>query len=126
MGTNELYHDMLANICALQAKYTVLPLARGDGETFAHPSMYPLAHSHYINYAGGYYTYLYAKLWSAQIWSNLFQDTPLSRSSGMYLWNNLLKYGAAKDPLTMLEALGKGDGKPIPLDFKYYIRNHIR
>ena len=130
---DKIYSDILLNICELQSKFTILPLDSGNcipsfgvGPRMSHPSMYPLAHSHTINYAGGYYTYLYAKLWSAQIWCNLFDKNPLSRDSGVYLWDNLLVHGAAKDPLTMLESLGSGphgDGKPIPLGIHYYIQN---
>ena len=128
-GKKELYDDLMLNISHLQSKYTILPVGMGDannpihlGEHMSHPSMLPLSHSHFINYSGGYYTYLYAKLWSAQLWCNLFEKQPLSRESGLYLWDKLLRHGAAEDPLFMLESLGNGDGQPLPLSAKYYMR----
>ena len=91
----------------------------------------------------GYYTYLYAQLWSAQIWSNRFQHNPLSRyilyifvlyrcdymfisimirETGMYYRNNLLQYGGSKDKLMMLSDVGsKPQHPPAKLDPAYYL-----
>lgn len=83
-----LYNNINQLICEKQKEYTILPIA--DMSNLNHlisknyyspfiPSMNPLNFVHFINYGGSYYSYLYARLWSAQIWCNQFQSSPLSR-----------------------------------------------
>ena len=71
-----------------------------------------LTHSHFTNYGGGYYSYLLARMYAAQIWNKRFANDPLNRTEGMNLWNTFLKYGASKDPLMLLEDIGGGKLDP--------------
>lgn len=127
-GGRGIYRSILEGLCRSQQEFTVLPLAQTNGYgrngTVQIPGMLPLSHAHLVNYSGGYYTYLYARQWAAQIWCNRFQDNPLSRDSGMYLWHNMLRFGASKDKLTMLKDLGSRPGSaPEPLSTTYYLRS---
>lgn len=75
-----VYRQSLEEISALQAKHTVLPTAPPTTtHTSAYPHAFLLTNNHFVNYAGGYYSYLYAQCWAAQIWTKRFQPHPLSR-----------------------------------------------
>ncbi len=83
-----------------------------------HPHMSLLTHTHFVNYGGGYYSYLLAKMYAAQIYHRHFKNnnsndkssssssssssTYLSRDSGLYIWRNMFAYGASKDPSEIL------------------------
>lgn len=43
------------------------------------PSINLFSHSHFINYGGSYYSYLFAKIYAAQIWHQMFAADPLNR-----------------------------------------------
>ena len=43
------------------------------------PAFMPCTHSHFVNYGAGYYSYLYARMYAAQIWQLKFAKDPLSR-----------------------------------------------
>ncbi|KAL9254123.1 Mitochondrial intermediate peptidase, mitochondrial-like protein [Drosera capensis] len=64
---------------------------------------------HLLNYGGGYYSYLYAKCFSATIWKKLFQEDPLSPDAGTALRTKFLQHGGAKDPVDILHDM-VGDG----------------
>jgi hypothetical protein len=51
-----------------------------------YPYMSLLSHSHFVNYGGGYYSYLFAKMHAAQIWENILAKDPLSRYVYIYLY----------------------------------------
>ena len=92
-GINKIQHDTL-----------------GAGNNFIPTNM--LTHSHFTNYGGGYYSYLMARMYAAQIWEKRFQKDPMNRDEGMRLWNSFLRYGASKDPLSLLEQIGGGKLSP--------------
>ena len=74
---------------------------------------------------GGYYTYLYAQMWSAQIWANRFQGNPLSREAGMHYRTRLLQYGASRDKLFMLQEVGSKPHQPLEsLSPAYYLTSN--
>ena len=47
-----------------------------------------------MNYGGGYYAYIFAKMHAAKIWEKHFAHDPLSRKGGDYLTlpNVMLRY----------------------------------
>ena len=61
--------------------------------------------SHLNGYGAGYYSYLWARVFSSNIWGKLFEDDPLSREAGEQLRDKLLMHGGAKDPEEMLQSL---------------------
>eukprot|EP00510_Aplanochytrium_minuta_P010314 CAMPEP_0184069144 /NCGR_PEP_ID=MMETSP0957-20130417/40021_1 /TAXON_ID=627963 /ORGANISM="Aplanochytrium sp, Strain PBS07" /LENGTH=407 /DNA_ID=CAMNT_0026368437 /DNA_START=209 /DNA_END=1432 /DNA_ORIENTATION=- len=61
--------------------------------------------THFINYGSSYYSYLYAKAFAADIWHTCFESDPLSRESGQKYRDEILRWGGAKDPIDMLEAM---------------------
>lgn len=63
----------------------------------------PLSHTHFINYGGEYYSYLFAKQKAKAIWNRHFIDDPLSAKSGKLIWDRMLALGSAKDPSDILE-----------------------
>lgn len=68
----------------------------------------PLWHlrcEHYMHYAGGYYSYLYGRMFGAQIWKECFEEEPLCREAGQRYREIILEPGASKDPKTMLQEL---------------------
>ena len=85
-------------------------------------------------YLGGYYSYLFAKMYAAQIWAKKFATNPLSRysttlldtnrdiitvcrSSGQLLYKNMLIYGSGKEPKELLRDIAEG-----PLDPSFYFK----
>jgi Zn-dependent oligopeptidase len=62
-----------------------------------------------VTYGAGYYGYLYAQTFAADIWSTCLASsstTPTSastvREGGMKVWKGMLIHGGAKDPKEML------------------------
>ena len=86
-----------------------------DGSPHTSPRQL-LTHNHFVNYGGTYHSYLFARLWSAQIFSKRFSADPLSRSAGQYLREHMLRHGAAGDPEAILVDMGQG-----PLDPMHYL-----
>lgn len=125
----QVYRKILTGLAAVQQEYTVLPLVHisesllndeeakvGDKEV-AVPAVNLLHHTHFVNYGAGYYSYLFAKMYAAQIWKKRFADKPLSRAAGELLWKNMLIYGSGKEPIEMLTDLAGG-----PLDPNHYLQ----
>lgn len=75
-----------------------------------------LSHGHITDYGGGYYSYLFAKMYAAQIWKNRFEGDPLNRIQGRYLRDEVLKHGSSRDPKLLLNKLAGGN-----LDPKFYL-----
>jgi intermediate peptidase len=86
--------EMLAQ---LQNSTTLVPHVDG---TFWHTRF-----GHLIGYGAGYYSYLYARVFAADIWGACFQDDPLSRAAGEQLYQKLMVHGGARDPNEMLTDL---------------------
>ncbi|KAF5743591.1 mitochondrial intermediate peptidase mitochondrial isoform X4 [Tripterygium wilfordii] len=61
--------------------------------------------SHLINYGAGYYSYLYAKCFAANIWQKLCLEDPLSLATGNALRTKFLMHGGAKEPADLLNDL---------------------
>lgn len=66
---------------------------------------------HLVSYGAGYYGYLYAQVFAADIWSscmtadiNSTSSSPL-REGGMKIWKEMLIHGGGKDPKKMLEVV---------------------
>lgn len=70
---------------------------------------------HLYGYGAGYYSYLFGRTVTGQIWDKVFRNSPTSRASGERLRENVLKWGGGKDPWECLggllgdERLTKGD-----------------
>eukprot|EP00184_Porphyridium_aerugineum_P002284 CAMPEP_0184696778 /NCGR_PEP_ID=MMETSP0313-20130426/3967_1 /TAXON_ID=2792 /ORGANISM="Porphyridium aerugineum, Strain SAG 1380-2" /LENGTH=133 /DNA_ID=CAMNT_0027155473 /DNA_START=297 /DNA_END=695 /DNA_ORIENTATION=- len=64
--------------------------------------------AHLYGYATGYYTYLYAKVFAAQIWDETLSKDPLSREAGQVIRNLLLAPGGSVIPRDILKSVLKG------------------
>lgn len=111
---DDIYAKVHSGICELQRELTHLPL--GESGTNMYPSMSLLAHNHFVTYGGGYYSYLFAKMYAAQIWQKHFTKDPLSQESGRIFREKLLRYGSSGDHSKILEDIGGG-----PLNPSWYI-----
>lgn len=62
---------------------------------------------HLVTYGAGYYSYLYADVFAADIWHNTFGggSKAFDRESGTRYWNEILVHGGAKDPNMMLNSI---------------------
>lgn len=74
----------------------------------------PSTFHHFVGYGAGYYSYIYARVISAQLWSSLFESNPLCRTGGLNLRHNLLAHGGAKDPVSMIFDVLNGEISCIP------------
>jgi intermediate peptidase len=81
----------------LQNKHTTIPFVDG---TYWHARF-----GHLTGYGAGYYSYLFCRVFSANIWRKCFAMDPLSRQSGERYRRELLQYGGVRDPNKMFEAL---------------------
>lgn len=81
----------------LQNASTLVPHVDG---TFWHARF-----GHLLGYGAGYYSYLYARVFAADIWHACFRADPVSAAAGERLFRELLVHGGAKDPSDMLYAL---------------------
>jgi len=64
---------------------------------------------HLVTYGSGYYSYLYAGVFAANIWKKCFNvgEKALCRNAGVNYWRKMLIYGGAKDPNQILLSMLK-------------------
>lgn len=117
----EIYDHALSGFEELQKIYTNIPLAdfssfhggRHENKRRQSRSFLPdTSHSHFVHYGGGYYSYLFAKAYAAQIWDKRFEKDPLSSESGKLLWERMLQFGASKDCNDILIDVAGGELDP--------------
>jgi len=107
-GMEPLKESTTDSFLRLQEKHTNV---RGEAGTH-----YQTKFTHLIGYAAGYYSYLWSRVYSTNLWDKLFESDPLSREAGELLRHRLLAHGGAKDPAEMLEEmLGPGYDAVDPL-----------
>ncbi len=102
-NAESIYLKVEKEIAKMQADFTTLPL--DDKE---HPYVDLSSHGHVVNYGGGYYSYIYARMYAIQIFNKLFDDSNCSSSSNREGGKQLaasLQYGAARNPKRILEEL---------------------
>jgi intermediate peptidase len=71
---------------------------------------------HLVSYGAGYYSYLYASIFSADLWNTCFDggSDAFSREAGNKYWKEILIHGGSKDPNHMLSAMLGRDPKVDP------------
>lgn len=69
----------------------------------------PASFHHFVGYGAGYYSYLFARIISAQLWDSLFESDPFSREGGRLFRHNLLALGGARDSSEILRGVIRGD-----------------
>lgn len=86
-------------------------LHKEAGVPFAIGTHWHSRFGHLVSYGAGYYGYLYAQVFAADIWSscmsaniNSTQSSSL-REGGTKIWKDMLIHGGGKDPKTMLEVV---------------------
>ncbi len=69
---------------------------------------------HLVTYGAGYYSYLYASIFSSDLWHKCFDNgsAALSRSAGDKYRNEILVHGGSKDPNDMLKNMLGREPKP--------------
>ncbi len=102
LSDNQSLEDMAKE---LQEKYTGIPHV---------PHTFPLARfSHFAHYGSTYYSYVFARVFAADIWRTCFLKDPLSREAGTKLRTCLFEPGGSKTPDEMLRSLL---GRPASMD----------
>ncbi|CAK4508829.1 unnamed protein product [Aphanomyces euteiches] len=81
-------------LATLQNEHTLVPY---PNDTFWHTRF-----GHLVQYGAGYYSYLYARVFAADIWQHCFAPDPWNPQAGKVLYNEMLRHGGAKDPMSML------------------------
>ncbi|KAL6541754.1 Mitochondrial intermediate peptidase [Orobanche gracilis] len=99
--------DTISIVADLKREHTCWKHVEGTHfhTRFNHLVTYGAANSTNWCRTSGYYSYLYAKCFSAAIWKNIFEEDPLSPSAGSALRSKLLQHGGAKDPTVILNDL---------------------
>lgn len=85
------------------------------------PALMPCSHSHFVAYGACYYSYMFARMYAAQIWETKFKRNPLCKKSGQEMLTIMLQYGASKDPQSILDVIAGGS-----LDPSYFIKSLIK
>ncbi|KAF9977952.1 Mitochondrial intermediate peptidase [Actinomortierella ambigua] len=91
----------------LQRKLGVVPPVPGTA--------WQTGFGHLYGYGAGYYSYVFGKTVTGQIWNKIFRASPTSRDAGEKLREHVLKWGGGRDPWECLgglledERLCKGD-----------------
>lgn len=92
-------------------------LHREAGVPYAEGTHWHSRFGHLVTYGAGYYGYLYAQTFAADIWMSCLASRFASKSSwspssslevregGMKVWKEMLIHGGAKDPKDMLVAV---------------------
>lgn len=119
----ETFLRVVEGAAALQKKHTPAILLAsdigGDKSTrtdLGLPDLHLTNHSHFVTYGGSYYSYLFAKMYAAQIWNLRFKGDPLNQTSGQALLEGLLMYGVSRPPRDLLQGICHGQA----LDPEYY------
>ena len=87
-------------------------LHKEAGVPFAHGTHWHSRFGHLVTYGAGYYGYLYAQTFAADIWMNTLALSMSSSSSpetirrgGTKVWKEMLIHGGAKDPKEMIHTV---------------------
>lgn len=105
---HEIFARLEAAVGEDQQRLTCLPM--GPGPTPV-PIMQLTSHGHLTNYGGAYYSYLFARMYAAQIYDRHFATDPSNAQGGQLVWKGMLQYGASRDAGEMLTNVG-GDFSP--------------
>lgn len=68
----------------------------------------PATFHHLVGYGAGYYSYIFARAISAQIWASLFEENPFSRQGGSILKDQFLAFGGSREPTKLIHGIVKG------------------
>eukprot|EP00298_Acanthocystis_sp_HF-20_P009705 c18456_g1_i2.p1 GENE.c18456_g1_i2~~c18456_g1_i2.p1 ORF type:complete len:274 (-),score=108.82 c18456_g1_i2:38-859(-) len=94
-STSPLTSDSISSISSeMEQKHKSTTYVQG-----AHPET---AFGHLSWYGGSYYSYLWSQILAQKIWEKYFLKDPLSEASGDHIWKNLLAFGGARDPSTLV------------------------
>jgi intermediate peptidase len=83
-------------------------LHREAGVPFASGTHWHSRFGHLVTYGAGYYGYLYAQTFAADIWTSVLASSSTSssdavrREGGTKIWKEMLIHGGAKDPKEMI------------------------
>jgi intermediate peptidase len=86
-------------------------LHRDAGIPYASGTHWHSRFGHLVTYGAGYYGYLYAQTFAADIWTSTLASTTsgvsgtVRRDGGMKIWKEMLIHGGAKDPKEMIHAV---------------------
>ena len=81
------------------------------GVPFAGGTHWHSRFGHLVTYGAGYYGYLYAQTFAADIWTSTLASSSTSssdavrREGGTKIWKEMLIHGGAKDPMEMIRAV---------------------
>ena len=77
------------------------------GLPYVHGTHWHSRFTHLVTYGAGYYSYLYASTFAADIWTTVMKGGDgtdmYSRRLGMKLWKQMLVHGGAQDPHVLLQ-----------------------
>jgi intermediate peptidase len=105
-GPPELWRDESSNN-SMSTSDLFASLHREHNVPFADGTHWHSKFGHLVTYGGGYYSYLYASIFSADLWNTCFEggSKAMDREVGMSYWNEILVHGGAKDPNLMLKSM---------------------
>ncbi|KAL6059676.1 Mitochondrial intermediate peptidase [Balamuthia mandrillaris] len=113
-GPHPLPSSTTSLLADLQNRYTSVPFAEGTA--------WQAGFGHLSGYGAGYYSYLQCRVFSANLWEGCFAADPLSRAVGGRLREEVLRWGGAKEPMTMMKAFLPRDEERDPLSIDAYLK----
>ncbi|KAF9188863.1 Mitochondrial intermediate peptidase [Haplosporangium sp. Z 767] len=113
---DQAYYSTLVGDPSFNSTKTLEDLQRATGIVAPVPgTAWQTGFGHLYGYGAGYYSYLFGRTVTGQIWDKVFRSSPTSRSAGERLREHVLKWGGGKDPWECLggvledDRLMKGD-----------------
>jgi intermediate peptidase len=100
-------HDGSKNITDPNSLVEVLKSLQNSHTSLPHvDGTFVLTHfNHLVQYAAGYYTYLFCRVFSSNVWKKCFSENPLSREMGELYRREILQPGGSRDPNKMLRRI---------------------
>ncbi|KAI1314337.1 Mitochondrial intermediate peptidase [Mortierella claussenii] len=119
---DQLYYSPIVGSAAFNSTKTLESLQSSIGVVPPVPgTAWQTGFGHLYGYGAGYYSYLFGRTVTGQIWDKVFRTSPTSRQAGERLRENVLKWGGGKDPWECLggllkdERLSRGDQEAMRL-----------
>jgi len=95
-GTHPLPATTTDLVREIQGRYHSIPYVEGTN--------IQAGLAHLSGYGAGYYSYLFCRVFSSNLWHKCFKHDPLNREMGERYRREILQYGGAKDPNDMMKA----------------------
>lgn len=119
---DQIYHSSIVGEPGFNSTNSLKDLESATGIVPPVPgTAWQTGFGHLHSYGAGYYSYVFGRCVTEQIWNKVFRSAPTSREAGERLREHVLKWGGSRDPWKCLgglledERLTKGDEQAMKI-----------